>query len=55
MDLDRPQIDFVGLARSLGVPGTRVEKTSDIGPAVGRALASGGPHLVDVRIDPSFV
>ena len=54
MDLDKPLIDFVGLARSLGVPGTRVEKTSDIGPAVGKALASGGPHLVDVKIDPAF-
>jgi benzoylformate decarboxylase len=54
MDLDKPLIDFVGLARSLGVPGTRVEKAADIGPAVSRALASGGPHLVDVRIDPSF-
>jgi len=54
MDLDKPLIDFVGLARSLGVPGTRVEKTSDIGAAIGKALASGGPHLVDVRIDPSF-
>ena len=51
MDLDRPQIDFVGLARSLGCAGTKVEKASDIGPAVSRALASGGPHLVDVRID----
>jgi benzoylformate decarboxylase len=55
MDLDRPLIDFFGLARSLGVAGTRVEKSSDIGAAVERALASGGPHLVDVRIDPSFV
>jgi benzoylformate decarboxylase len=55
MDLDKPLIDFVGLARSLGVPGTQVEKSSDIGPAVSRALASGGPHLVDVKIDPSFV
>jgi len=54
MDLDRPEIDFVGLARSLGVPGTKVEKASDVGQAVSRALASGGPHLVDVRIDPSF-
>ena len=54
MDLDRPLIDFVGLARSLGVAGTRVEKASDIGPTVSRALASGGPHLVDVRIDSSF-
>ncbi|HEY7538503.1 MAG TPA: thiamine pyrophosphate-dependent enzyme [Methylomirabilota bacterium] len=55
MDLDRPRIDFLGPARSLGVAGTRVDKASDIGPAVSRALASGAPHLVHVRIDPSFV
>ena len=54
MDLDKPLIDFVGLARSLGVPGVRVEKSSDIGPAVGGGLASGGPYLIDVKIDPSF-
>jgi len=54
MDLDKPLIDFVGLARSLGVPGVRVEKPSDIGPAVGRGLASGGPYLIDVKIDRSF-
>jgi benzoylformate decarboxylase len=54
MDLDKPAIDFVGLARSLGVPGERVDKTADVGGAVGRGLASGGPYLVDVRIDPAF-
>src|SRR5262249_28297586 len=36
MDLDRTLIDFVGLAKSLGVPGERVEKTADVGPAVPR-------------------
>jgi benzoylformate decarboxylase len=50
MDLD-PAIDFIGLARSLGVRGERVEKSVDVGPALGRALASGGPYLVDVRVD----
>ncbi len=54
MDLVDPAIDYVGLARSLGVAGERVEKTADVGPAVGRALASGAPALIDVRIDPSF-
>jgi benzoylformate decarboxylase len=54
MDLDKPLIDYIGLARSLGVPGERVEKAADVGAAVGRALKSGGPALIDVRIDPSF-
>ena len=54
MDLVDPAINYVGLARSLGVAGERVEKTADVGPAVGRALASGAPALIDVRIDPSF-
>jgi benzoylformate decarboxylase len=54
MDLDRPLIDHVGLARSLGVPGERVEKTADVRAAVGRGLGSGGPYLLDVRLDPSF-
>jgi benzoylformate decarboxylase len=54
MDLDKPLIDFVGLAKALGVPGERVEKAPDVGRAVGRGFASGGPYLVDVRIDPSF-
>jgi benzoylformate decarboxylase len=54
MDLDRPLIDFIGMARALGVPGERVEKAADVGGALGRGLASGGPYLLDVRIDPSF-
>jgi len=54
MDLDKPFIDHVGLARSLGVPGERVEKAAEVGAAMGRGLASGGPYLIDVRIDPTF-
>jgi benzoylformate decarboxylase len=54
MDLVDPAIDYVGLAKSLGVAGERVEKAAEVGPAIGRALASGAPTLIDVRIDPSF-
>jgi benzoylformate decarboxylase len=53
MDLE-PLIDFVGMARALGVPGERVEKAPEIAAAIGRAVASGGPYLVDVRLDPAF-
>ncbi|MGH7279161.1 MAG: thiamine pyrophosphate-dependent enzyme, partial [Candidatus Rokuibacteriota bacterium] len=54
MDLDRPRIDYVGLARALGVPGERVEKAGDVASALGRAFASGGPYLIDATIDPAF-
>ncbi len=54
MDLDRPSIDYVGLAKSLGVPGEHVEKSADVAKALERGLLSGGPYLIDVRLDPSF-
>ncbi len=54
MDLDDPRIDFVGLAKSLGVRAERIEKTADVGPALGRALATRGPTLLDVELDRSF-
>ena len=54
MDLVNPTIDYVGLAKSLGVPGELVEQTAEVGPAMKRGLASGGPYLVDARIDGSF-
>jgi benzoylformate decarboxylase len=54
MDLADPALDHVGLARAQGVPGEVVEKTADVGPAVRRGLASGGPYLLDARVDASF-
>jgi benzoylformate decarboxylase len=54
MDLVNPRIDYVGMAKALGVPGEMVEKGVDIGAAVKRGLASGGPYLVDVHIDGNF-
>jgi len=54
MDLVSPRLDYVGLAKSMGTAGELVEKSADIGPAIQRGLASGGPYLVDVRIDGSF-
>ena len=54
MDLVNPRIDYVGMAKALGVPGELVEKGVEIGAAVKRGLASGGPYLVDVHIDSAF-
>jgi benzoylformate decarboxylase len=50
MDLDTPAIDYVGLARSMGVAATLVERADDIGEATRAALASGRPHLLEIPI-----
>jgi benzoylformate decarboxylase len=47
-DLSRPDIDFPGLARSLGVPAVRVQKADEVEPAVRQMLAHQGPFLVDL-------
>ena len=55
MDLERPRIDFVGLAQAMGVPGERVASVEEIGPVLSQALARGGPILIDVEVDGSFL
>ncbi|MGP3954843.1 thiamine pyrophosphate-binding protein [Nonomuraea sp. 3N208] len=47
-DLSHPEIDFVRLAASLGVPGVRVSKPAQVEAAVQRMLAAPGPFLVDL-------
>jgi benzoylformate decarboxylase len=51
MDIAEPAVDFMALAAAFGVPSERVEKPSEITPAVRKANASGGPFLVEVPID----
>lgn len=47
-DLSHPEIDFPGIARSLGVPAERVDKPAQIEAAVERMLGHPGPYLVDL-------
>ncbi len=49
-DLANP--DFAALARAYGAHGETVERDADFGPAFERALASGGPAVIDVLLDP---
>jgi thiamine pyrophosphate-dependent acetolactate synthase large subunit-like protein len=51
MDIVDPRVDFLSLARAFDVPAERVETVGDIGPAVRKAIASGGPALVEVVVD----
>lgn len=53
MDFEDPEIDFVGLARSLGMTAERVEDPAAVRPALDKAIASGEPVLLDMIVDRS--
>ncbi|ARW47923.1 acetolactate synthase large subunit [Acetobacter senegalensis DSM 18889] len=50
MDIVDPQIDYQALARSMGVPSSRVTRAADIAPTLEAALATDGPTLVEIMI-----
>lgn len=54
MDLRDPDIDFTGLARSLGVPAERVTDPQGIVPALRAALQAGAPRLIEVMVADGF-
>jgi acetolactate synthase I/II/III large subunit len=47
--------DFAAYARAFGGHGETVERTADFAPAYERAVASGKPALIEVRIDPDAI
>jgi benzoylformate decarboxylase len=49
-DLNRPEIDLVGLARSLGVEAHRVSEPDELAQRVAESLAGDVPRLFDVPI-----
>ena len=54
MDLRDPPLDFVAMARSMGVQARRVEAPSDFEPALREAVASGEPRLLDVAVADGY-
>jgi acetolactate synthase-1/2/3 large subunit len=46
-DLGHPVLDWVALARGLGVPGVRVESADELVAALRRSLAEPGPTLIE--------
>ena len=49
-DLTRPEIDWVALGRSLGVPAARVDTADAFADALRRAFAEPGPSLIEAVI-----
>ena len=54
MDLDKPRIDFVSVARGLGLTAHKATTLSDLGDLLEAALAFDGPTLIDVEVDRSW-
>jgi benzoylformate decarboxylase len=54
MELTDPPIDFVGLARSLGVAAEHVKTVHDATDLVAQGIKSNTPLLIDVDLDGSF-
>ncbi len=50
MEIEDPPVDYVSLAESMGVEATLVEKATDVGDAVQRALDAGRAHLLELPI-----
>jgi benzoylformate decarboxylase len=51
MDLTDPELRFDRMAESMGVPGRRVDRPEELGPALREAIAHDGPSLVDVAME----
>ncbi|HEV7965374.1 MAG TPA: acetolactate synthase [Actinoplanes sp.] len=49
----QPGLRYDDVVKALGGAGETVEKSADLGPALGRAFASGVPYLVNVLTDPT--
>jgi benzoylformate decarboxylase len=54
MELNDPAIDFVGLARSLGIDGQRAATVKDATDLIGKALKDGKPFLIDVDMERGY-
>jgi acetolactate synthase-1/2/3 large subunit len=54
LDLSRPDLDFVAIARGFGVPATRATTADDFAKQLERAIAEPGPALIEAMV-PSIV
>jgi acetolactate synthase-1/2/3 large subunit len=52
LDLKRPDLDFLALAKGLGVPATRATDAGELVEQLGRALRTPGPTLIEAMVPP---
>ncbi len=54
MELENPAIDYVGLARSLGIAAERAKTVHDTTDLIAKGLASNAPLLIDVPMERNY-
>jgi benzoylformate decarboxylase len=54
MELNDPAVDFIGLARSLGIAGARARTVHEATDLLAQALKDGTPMLIDVDMDRAY-
>ena len=52
--VDFTEVDYLEVARSLGLEGTIVRKASELKDAFDKARADNKPHMIEVKLDGSF-
>ena len=50
LNLDRPQLDFVAMAKGMGVPGKRVEDIAELMRTIEEAAKEPGPFLIEAML-----
>lgn len=50
LSLDKPPLDWVALARGMGVAGKRVNSAEGLASTLANALAGRGPYLIEVAL-----
>ncbi|MDO5756393.1 MAG: acetolactate synthase large subunit [Rhodobacterales bacterium] len=50
LNLDRPHLDFVAMAKGMGVPGRRVEDVTHLMQAIEDAAREPGPYLIEAML-----
>jgi acetolactate synthase-1/2/3 large subunit len=50
LKIDRPTLDFVSLAKGMGVPGRVVTNVDEFNKALAEGVAEKGPRLIEVQM-----
>jgi acetolactate synthase-1/2/3 large subunit len=54
LDLSKTEIDFVALAKGMGMPAERATTAEEFNDALGRAIREPGPHLIDAIVPSEY-